>query len=198
MSPKRRKPGWLTPKEMASGLGITVQAFSRWGVAPVAKIGRETLYDVASVVAYREERVASEKDKAIERLQARIADLEASGTTVVDEARREQMLLVREQREGQSLKNAQLRKELAPVSAIEWVLGRVGAQISAILDSIPLKMKKVLPRLTAAEIEMMKRELVKAQNAAARVTVNLDEYFDRGTDADRGSGQSGPEVARAA
>ena len=87
-------------------------------------------------------------------------------------------LLAKSQFEGQELKNAQLRRELAPISLIEWTLGKVGNQIGAVLDSIPLKVKKVVPRLTAVEVEHIKREVVKAQNAAARIAVDLDEYYD--------------------
>jgi len=67
------------------------------------------------------------------------------------------------------LKKLQLMRELAPISVIESVLGNVGTRISAILDSIPAKVRRRLPKLTAAEVEIMKREIVKAQNAAADV-----------------------------
>lgn len=78
---------------------------------------------------------------------------------------------------------AQKNRELAPIAVIEWTLNRIGSQIAAILETIPGKVKRRLPSLSAAEIEIIKREIVKAQNMAARVTVDLDGYrADTGTD----------------
>lgn len=89
----------------------------------------------------------------------------------------EKALLTRQQRIAQEMKNEQARRELAPVSLISWTLSKVGSQIAAILESIPLKIKTVAPRLSAVEIEQVKREVVKAQNAASNVDVDLDEYY---------------------
>ncbi len=74
------------------------------------------------------------------------------------------------------LKEQQIRRETAPIALIEWTLGKVGSQIGSILDGIPLKVKRRIPKLSAAEIEVIKREVVQAQNVAARIAVNLDEY----------------------
>ena len=165
--PQKRQPGWLNLGQMALSCGITTQAFKQWGVEPVARIGRESFYDAASVLRNR---LARQQDRA------RSSAPEPSPDAM--DADRERTLLTRVQREGQELKNAQLRRELAPISLIEWTLGKVGNQIGAVLDSIPLKVKKVVPRLTAVEVEHIKREVVKAQNAAARIAVDLDEYYD--------------------
>lgn len=91
-------------------------------------------------------------------------------------------LLRREQRIGQELKNAQLRRELAPIDVLEFSLNKAGSQISAILEAIPQKVKRRVPSLQHAQIEIIKREVVKCQNMASRVTVNLDEYRDGGGD----------------
>jgi phage terminase Nu1 subunit (DNA packaging protein) len=154
---------------MAASCGVSVQAFAQWNVAPVAKIGRYAYYKVSDVIANR---LARQMLRLAQEADGRGNDPEAL------EAEREKVLLTREQRIGQELKNAQTRRELAPVQLIEWTLSRIGSQISAIFDSIPLKVKKLMPKLSASEIELIKRELVKAQNAAARVTVNLDEYYE--------------------
>lgn len=37
----------------ARAFGISVQAFSQWDVAPVKKVGREQLYDLRQVIAYK-------------------------------------------------------------------------------------------------------------------------------------------------
>ena len=74
------------------------------------------------------------------------------------------------------LKEDQLRNELAPVALISWTLNRVCSQISSVLDSIPLKVKRRIPALTSTQIDLIRREIITAQNAAAKVTVDIDEY----------------------
>lgn len=44
---------WLNHGEMAAACGVSTQAFDKWGVKPVAVVGRETYYLVADVVANR-------------------------------------------------------------------------------------------------------------------------------------------------
>ena len=95
------------------------------------------------------------------------------------ELTRERVRLAREQADATALKNAQARRELAPVALLAWVLGKVGGQIAAILETIPGNVKRRVPQLSAAQVELIKREVVKAQNAAARIEINLDEYEGR-------------------
>lgn len=44
------EPYWLNKSQMAASLGISVQAFDKWGVKPVAKIGRSVYFDCRSVL----------------------------------------------------------------------------------------------------------------------------------------------------
>ena len=43
----------LNKSDMAASLGISVQAFDKWGVVPTKKEGREVLFDVKSVLENR-------------------------------------------------------------------------------------------------------------------------------------------------
>jgi phage terminase Nu1 subunit (DNA packaging protein) len=142
-------------------------------VAERTKAGAIKALDLSAMARWRRQRDMKRKQD-VEPNNRESADLEKT-------------LLIREQRIGQELKNAQARHELAPVDLISWTLSKVGAQISAILDSVPLKVKNILPRLSAAEVEHIRREIVKAQNAAASVTVDLDEYYERSPGADQHS-----------
>lgn len=160
---------------MCQSLGISVTAFQRWDVGPVAKLGRCTYYDVRSVL---DNRLAW-----AERKMQRAAP--ESDVDLMKAEREEKLRLTKAQAEGQELKNAQLRRELAPVQVIEFVVGKAGGQISAILGALPMQLKKRNPRLTASDIELAKREIAKAQNAAAKMTVDLDEYYDRDPEGDR-------------
>lgn len=49
-TPPQKQRGWLNKSEMAASLGISVQAFDKWGVQPVERIGREAFYTAQSVV----------------------------------------------------------------------------------------------------------------------------------------------------
>jgi phage terminase Nu1 subunit (DNA packaging protein) len=172
----KRQTYWLTHDGMAKACGISVQAFRMWGVPSVAKIGRNAFYLVSDVLANRLQRQAAKQQQTAEPA----TDLELTRSE-----REEKLRLTKAQAEGQELKNAQLRKELAPVDVIEWVIGKAGGQISAILDALPSQLKKRNPKLTASNIETIRREIVKAQNAASQMTVDLDEYYERNESPDR-------------
>ena len=163
--PSKPHKSWLNRGNLVASLGISGTAFDRWGVEPVARIGRESFFRVADVPRNRLDRQAEVRGDGVD------------DSSADDEQQAEKTMLIREQRIAQELKNAQVRKELAPVHLISWTLANVCSQISAILDSIPLKVKNILPRLSAAEVEHIRREIIKAQNAAASVTVNFDEYY---------------------
>lgn len=90
----------------------------------------------------------------------------------------ERALLIQSQRRLNELKEEQIRKETAPVELIAWTLNKVGSQIVSILDAIPMKVKRRIPNLNSSQIELIKREVISAQNTAAKITVNLDDYHD--------------------
>ena len=63
------------------------------------------------------------------------------------------------------------RNEVAPVYILESALAKVCEQINSILDSIPLNIKKRVPKLNARDVETIRRAIVKGQNAASEVTL---------------------------
>jgi len=91
----------------------------------------------------------------------------------------ERARLTKAQAEGQEIKNAVLRRELAPVDALEWVLSKTAGQISAQLDAIPMRVKRRDPKLKVKQIELITREIVNCQNACANLSLDLDEYDDQ-------------------
>src|SRR5574343_430050 len=137
----KRESYWLTQSQMAKACGISTQAFVKWGVQPVAKIGREAFYVVQDVLQNRLVNQAAHLTKSIDT---------ATEQELFRAERVQKLRLTEAQAEGQEIKNAQLRHELAPVDVIEWTLGKVGAQIGAILDALPLQIKKRNPKLTAS------------------------------------------------
>ena len=87
----------------------------------------------------------------------------------------EQARLAKAQADGKDIDNQIKRGELAPVGLMTKVLAHVSAQIVSVLDSIPQKIKRRVPKMTATEIEIIKKEIAKTQNAAAKIEINLDE-----------------------
>lgn len=161
------KQYWLNQSDMAKSCGVSPTAFKKWDVQPVDKIGRSVYYCVADVLANRLEHSEERLKKWVDSL---------SDSALSKEERKEKLRLTKAQAEWQELKNAKERRELAPVHIIEWVIGKACGQLSAMLDALPGQMKNRNPKLTASDIEVITREIAKAQNATARMTLNIDEY----------------------
>jgi len=84
----------------------------------------------------------------------------------------ERARLAAEQADRISMQNAQTRSELAPVSLIEQVLVNAASRIVGILDAIPGAVRRRLPQLSAADIEMVGAEVAKARNTVASMSLD--------------------------
>jgi phage terminase Nu1 subunit (DNA packaging protein) len=157
--------------------GRRIRGLVKEGVLPAGK-GYGGLDESACRLAY----IRYLRGKATS--QVRESELDTEGLEL------EELKLRRAQRINYELKNAQLQSKVAPVAIIEQVLGRVCGQLVAILDSAPLQIVRQVPSLSASAVEIMKRELAKARNAAADVTVHLDELIPTGAD---DAGDIGPD-----
>ncbi len=56
---------------------------------------------------------------------------------------------------------------------LEAALTNVCIQIKSVLESIPLKVKQRVPSLNSMEIEIIAKEIIKAQNAASDIRLDL-------------------------
>lgn len=151
---------------MAASLGISVQAFDKWNVKPVARIGRAVFYDCRSVVANRLENQES-KQQPDDPEEVDPSNLEY-----------QRYRLTKEQADAQELKNQKERGEVVETPFAMFVLSRVAAQIGSILDTVPLNVRRRFPELETRHIEHIKREIVKAQNIAAGLDGMLPELLD--------------------
>jgi phage terminase Nu1 subunit (DNA packaging protein) len=165
----RPQKGWLNRTTTVASLGITRQSFDAWKVQPVAKIGRETFFTMQDVVAAR---VAH----AIEKTQAQysVDEDELGGLNPIAEKAK----LDRQKRIGQELANEKARGSLFPVVAAEYIFAQIGAEIAAILDTLPAKIKKSLPKTTRTQLYHVEKEITKARNTAADVADRLDEFIE--------------------
>ena len=94
----------------------------------------------------------------------------------------EEYLLTRERRIGQQQKNEIAARKVVPSEFAIFSLSKLAAEIAAILDTLPLTMKRKHPDLEARHLDTLSRELAKARNQAAglhdTVSDHLDEYHD--------------------
>lgn len=168
-------PGWLNKKDMAASLRISVQAFDRWGVEPVARIGRSVYFDARSVL---EHKLAEEAAKH----QPTSTESEEIDPLLEYKIDLERKRLLSAQAEGQEQKNQVNAKQLIPAGFATFALSRMAAEIATILDTLPLTMKRKHPDLEVRHLDTLMRELAKARNQAAglddRLPGFLDDYID--------------------
>lgn len=161
----KKEPHWLNKSQMAKSLGISTTAFDKWGVQPVASIGREKYFDVRSVLDNRLLHQTSTQQPD---------DIEYEPGSMEFERLR----LTRAQADGQEIKNELARAKTAPVEIIALVLSRIAGEASGELDSLPLNIKRRHPELNNQIIEAIKRHCVKAQNAISRTGESLDQHLN--------------------
>jgi len=165
--PKKQR-GWLNKSEMAASLGISVQAFDKWRVEPVERIGREAFYTSRSVV---DNRLAH-----AERTRQPDEDEEDGGTDA--RLQQERLRLTAAQAEGQELKNEVTKRNLVPVEFATFALSRLSAEVASILDTLPLTIKRKHPDIETRQMDTLHRELAKARNQAATLDERLDTLLD--------------------
>lgn len=165
--PEAVRDYWLNKRQLCESLGISTTAFDKWRVEPVARVGNCNYYDVRSVVDNR-------VDNALSR---HTLERSSSATEGLDPAT-EQARLAKERADSIALKNARARGELIPADVAGLLFGRIGAEMAAVLDALPAKIKRRAPGLTATDLEFIKTEIVRAQNAAAEIDRYLDELID--------------------
>lgn len=169
-----RQPGWLNKSEMAKSLGISPQAFDKWGVEPVAKIGREAFFRVQDVVQNRIEHAARKQ-------QPEGADGEAVDPLADHKLTLERIRLTAAQADAQEKKNRVAEKELVPVAFATFALARIAAQIGSKLETVCKTVSRRHPELDARILESFEREIAMARNIAAQFGDDLpgilDEYL---------------------
>lgn len=161
----------LNKSDMASSLGISVQAFDKWGVQPVEKRGREVFFDVRSVVNNRIEH----QSRKLQPSQ----DDEDDGINIYYERWR----LTRANADAAELANEKKRREVVETTFCTFVLSKMAAEISSIFDGIPLSIQRQFPELENRHIEFLKGNVIKAMNKAAaldeRIPGLLNDYIDQ-------------------
>ena len=105
----------------------------------------------------------------------------------------ERARLARAQSERIEMQNAETRRESAPVVLLEIAVATMGRKVAAVLESIPVKIKRRSKNLTAEDIEIITAEITKARNIAASAQVDLED--PEGSKRDSESDTARPEGA---
>lgn len=87
----------------------------------------------------------------------------------------ERAALARAQRERIEMQNAETRRESAPVALLEMAVASIGRKVAAVLEAIPVKIKRRSKNLTAEDIEIITAEITKARNIAASALFDMDD-----------------------
>ena len=151
--------GALNQENSALSCGVSLSTFRRWKVPPVARIGRELFYMGGDILE--------------NRLEAR---RRASRSDTDHEERIAKLRLTTAQAETCELRNQEAERTNAPTDLIAWVIARAAAGIAAELERIPAACKKRVPKLSRADLTALRREVAKAQRAAAAMAIDLDEH----------------------
>lgn len=163
-----RQPYWLNKKRMAESLGISVQAFDKWGVEPVAKIGREAFYDTRSVL---DNRLQHQSGK--QQLGDADKDPDLEYKTAVERFR-----LTKEQADAVEMRNEVKRRHLVPVDFMAFAFGRLTSLIGSTLDTVHTKVKRKHPDIEPRHLEAVQREVAVTRNEAAGLYERLPEILD--------------------
>lgn len=165
--PQERQRGWLNKSDMAASLGISVQAFDKWGVLPAARIGREVFYDARAVLDNRLEHQGGKK-----QLDDELDPLAEQKLT------QEKLRLTKAQAEAQELKNEVTRRTLIPADFAVFALGQIVPEVASLMDTLPMTLRRKHPDLEARHITTLEREATKVRNACAGFADKLPELAD--------------------
>lgn len=162
-----RKPYWLNKKSMAESLGISVQAFEKWGVEPVARIGRESFYDARSVLDNRLQHQSGKQQLASDDIDP-LAEKKLL---------QERLLLTTAQRVAQERKNQVDERELVPVGFMTFALSRLASLIGSTLDTVPKNLKREHPDIPIRHLEAVEREIAVTRNEASALADAVPEIL---------------------
>lgn len=166
-----RQPEWLNKSRMAASLDISTQAFDKWGVEPVAKIGRESFYDVKSVVENR----LKHQDKKHQPVGACGENLDPYAE---QKLLQERLRLTKAQADAQELRNRVKERLLVPTNFCLFALVRLCSMLGSALDTVHVKVKRKHPDIELRFLEAIQHEVAVTRNEAADLAEALPELLN--------------------
>lgn len=186
-------------EDVMSMLGYEVSGFKRWmkdGVilAP-DKPNQWSVGSVHNQIAgyYKRElrlktNTINQQKAKIEDLQAYIMELENSDSINSPEKEKKRLdgELVRKKIEKMDMDNAIRRKEFVPVELFQDVVSGLATKLATDLNQIPMKLKRLVPEMSAHTFDQVKTFLAKTRNMMAdyetgeTVRQHIDQYNPKG------------------
>ncbi|MFK0086387.1 terminase small subunit [Pseudomonas sp. NPDC090755] len=166
-----RQPGWLNKSEMAKSLGISPQAFDKWGVDPVTRIGREAFYRVQDVVQNR-------LDNAAKKQQPGSGDGEVVDALIEYKLLQEKLRLTTAQAYAVEQKNQINDKVLIPAPFVTFALEKIASKIGSKLETVGKTISRRHPDIDARILETTEREIALARNIASQLGDELPGFLD--------------------
>jgi phage terminase Nu1 subunit (DNA packaging protein) len=158
----------LNRAQVSAILDVEPRSLSRYAsgddpLKPIkAAAGKPSLYDATEVGQW----LIRRELRALQR---------AAGDEDPLDYNRERCRLVKAQADSQELKNAQRRREVADVQLLTWALAKTCGAVVATLDTLPSKLKRSMPSLTASEIEVARREIAYCCNQIAKTEIDWSD-----------------------
>lgn len=171
MSSKKKELGLVNKSTLVASLGISSQAFDKWGVEAREKRGRENFYAVHDVVQNRIENMLSNQSKPGVK--------KPSKNTPIDQLDEDLLRAEKlsEEVRALKLKNDILEARSVPVEiATEVLVGIISEQV-AILETIPLLVKRRNPEMPSHAIEQIQRDISKVSNIASTLGDKLHDVI---------------------
>jgi phage terminase Nu1 subunit (DNA packaging protein) len=169
MSRSKKELGLVNKSTLVSSLGISSQAFDKWGVDAREKRGRENFYAVADVVQNRVENQLSNMSKPGIKKPSKNDQIEQPDEDLL------RVEKLSEEVRALKLKNDILEARSIPVEvATEVLVGIISEQV-AILETIPLLVKRHNPEMPSHAIDQIQRDISKVSNIAATLGDKLDD-----------------------
>ena len=166
------KPWHLNKKDMAAACGVSVQAFTNWGVQPLGKVKNSVYFDVHSVI---ENRVQNAIEKVVNTTSTTPSfeiDEIADPVEKLKAKKLEQEIVALE------LKNGVLEGKNLPATVVTEVITRVLSPAISIFETLPLEITRRYPEIDQRAIRDIEKEIAKIRNEAAEVPQHLDEILD--------------------
>lgn len=148
---------WINQKELAAFLKVspnTIRTYVREGVIAGATSKRG--YNLQDAVVSRDQwrlRTTRQTSQADEK--------------PVDDLDKVKVAIEEQKLQKLRTENARALRELVPVSVLEVYASKLGSTVKDGLDSLVGSVKKRLPHLRSAELNMIRQEIAKTSNALA-------------------------------
>lgn len=160
------EPHWLNKSQMAASCGISVQAFDKWGVKPISRIGTSVYFDVRDVL---DNRLENERSKHQPQQPEELSESDLDY---------QNWRLTKARADSQELSNEKNRQEVVETEFATFVLSKIASEVASRLDTVPLNILRRFPELETKHIECLTREIAKARNIAAGLDAMIPELLD--------------------